>query len=105
MKLKQLILFSLLTALIFACNKNDDDNGQEYEASGIIVSSDLGLCTCCGGWVLVIDEVEGDFRFESLPDDANIDLSQTNIPVLFDYNIDRECGGITYVNIEAIELE
>ena len=104
MKVKFIILICFATGLISSCNDNSVSENIHYESTGIIMGSDKGLCPCCGGWILEIDNDENLYRIEQLPENSGIELSEDNLSVKFNWNIDRECSSITYLNIEEIEL-
>ena len=44
------------------------------------------------------------YRVEQLPENEGIELSEDKLSVKFNWNIDRECSSITYLNIEKIKL-
>lgn len=105
--MKLSLLFSTLLCLAFftGCSKDDSSNNVViFEATGTLEGSDKGLCPCCGGYVLTIDGDDGNYRVEQLPTGSDITLDETIKNVQFDWSLDRECGGIRYLTIQAIEL-
>ena len=107
--MKTTIFFAgiLALAIITSCSENEISDEVQYESTGTLLGSDVGLCVCCGGFILTIDDDEKSFyHFEMLPENSNIDYIglNLNIPVKLNWSIDRECGPFTYIIIESIEL-
>ena len=101
--MKNIILVFLVTTAFIGCEKEALVE-TDFESTGIIMGTDKGLCPCCGGWILKIDEDSTAYRFEILPQDADIELSETPTSVRFNSSVNRECGELTYLDIESIEL-
>ncbi len=99
-----IILMALTIGMISNCTKDPVSEALQFESTGMIMGSDKGMCPCCGGWILEIDDDENLYRIEELPEDAGIELSETNLSVKFNWNVNRECSSIIYINIEDIEL-
>jgi hypothetical protein len=41
---------------------------------------------------------------EEVPDDSGIELNEINLPVQFNWIVNRECGSLTYLNIQEIDV-
>lgn len=93
----------LILTIFISCEK-EELVATEFESTGVIMGTDKGLCPCCGGWILKIDGDSTAYRFEALPQDADIELSETPTAVKFNSSINRACGELTYLDIESIEL-
>jgi hypothetical protein len=104
MKAKFIILICFAITFISSCKDDSVMNGIQFDSTGTIMGSDKGLCPCCGGWILKIDNDDKIYRIEKLPESSGIQLSENTISVKFNWNIDRECSSIIYINIEDIEL-
>ncbi len=105
MKAGLFLLAFFAISLMTNCSSNDElANELEFESTGFIAGSDKGMCPCCGGWIIKIDGDENSYRFEQIPDDSGIDLSETVLPVKFNWTFDRECNSINYIIIDDIEL-
>ena len=104
MKAKIIVLICFAIALVSSCKDNSTIDEIQFESTGTIMGSDKALCPCCGGWVLKIDNDENIYRIEQLPENSGIQLSENNLSIKFNWNIDRECSSIIYLNIEDIEL-
>ena len=104
MKLNLIILAFVTIGMMISCDKTETSNEIEFESTGTIMGSDKGLCPCCGGWILQIDNDENSYRFENLPQDSDIELNENHVSVKFNWSIDRECGGLIYIILENIML-
>ncbi len=102
MRTKHVIFLILQVCIILSsCTKKE----EEFESKGLILGADLALCACCGSYIIELDNDGKAYRFMELPEDSNLDLSQDSIKVNLNWNFDRECASITYINIEKIEKE
>ncbi|MDO5980299.1 hypothetical protein [Flavivirga spongiicola] len=102
--MKKIVLLVTLCSLFLAC-KNDDDSAEiKYESTAVIKGQDLTLCACCGGWIIEIDNMTTDYRFEILPENANIDLQKVTFPlnVKLNWEVNNTCASITRIIIEDI---
>ncbi|MEL6718894.1 MAG: hypothetical protein AAFO82_06050 [Bacteroidota bacterium] len=99
--MKNIILTFLLSAAFISCEKENLDHA--FESKGTIEGADFALCACCGGWVLKIDNDAKVYRLDSLP--SEIEQEDLPVAIKFDSIVDRDCGGITYLNINRIELD
>ncbi len=113
MKNKIILQLTILLFIFSGCSKNDEiviEKPKEkitvYEATGTITGPDLGMCVCCGGWKLIIDNVvlptnlqHDPFRFQSLPTNSNIDLANAIFPLKIKFNWSNNpnsCGSNYY---------
>ena len=71
---KVLLALCLMTGLVF-CQKDN----TKYQSKGLITGPDIRMCACCGGWFITIDSTT--YRFDSLPENATIDLQKVTFPV------------------------
>ena len=70
-----LCLLSFLTLALLSC-----DDEVNFNDVGVITGQDFRLCACCGGWFIEIgDEI---FRFNRLPNNSDIELSEDNFPLV-----------------------
>jgi hypothetical protein len=103
--MKILLFLSLVGSFILVgCNKKDDSKKSTFTSTGMILGSDKGACPCCGGWILKIDGDSSNYRMEEVPDDSGIELNEINLPVQFNWIVNRECGSLTYLNIQEIDV-
>lgn len=86
--------------IVSSCTKSEEiviekptEKATVYEATGTITGPDLGMCVCCGGYKLIVDNVvlpinlQPDvFRFQSLPTSSNIDLANAIFPLKVKFN-------------------
>ncbi|MDO5988041.1 hypothetical protein Q4Q39_11560 [Flavivirga amylovorans] len=102
--MRKIFLIITLCSLFLSCKNDDDSTKIQYESTAIIKGQDLTLCACCGGWVIEIDDITPDYRFEMLPENSNIDLQKATFPinVKLNWEVDNTCGGITRIIIEDI---
>ncbi len=100
-----IIYFMLGIVVVVAACQSDDEDETIYESTAVIMGADVAMCACCGGFVIVIDDDGIDYRFEVLPEAANIDLSEVTYPfaVKLNWHTDRECALINYITIDEIE--
>jgi hypothetical protein len=77
----------------------------EYASTGVLNGPDLALCACCGGIVLQSSD-DKNYRIESLPGLTQQELMNLTYPRKIKYNagVNRNCGGIVYLNITAYEF-
>jgi len=101
--MKNIILVFLLLAAITSCEK-EALTEADFESTGLIMGTDKGLCPCCGGWILKIDDDSTAYRFEKLPQNTDFELNEAPTAVKFNSSVNRECGGLIYLDIESIEL-
>ncbi len=102
MKSKWIILILLLT-VIFSCK---NENQIEFESNGIITQLDNRLCQCCRGYIIQIEDDKNNYRIGSLPDGIQINQDELPINVKVNWDLQSTCEaiGISYINIEAIEI-
>jgi hypothetical protein len=104
MRQKLLILVWVLFVLAAGCKKN---KFVSYTNTGTLTGFDLALCPCCGG-VFLEDSNNGKmYRIESLPGLSGQDFSNLAFPRKIKYNFqpDRECGGINYIQITGYKFD
>lgn len=65
----------LLIFILIACTKENDN----YRSVGTIVGIDGTMCGCCGGWIIVIDDVR--YLIDSMPNNSNLDLAKETFPI------------------------
>lgn len=103
----------MLTMLSFSCNKkNESFSGNEkdeieFESKGIISGIDSNLCQCCRGYIIEIDGDINDYRIGDLPDEFQINIDEIPISVKLNWDIQSTCEsiGISYIEVESIEIE
>ena len=101
--MKKIVVGAYIFVLLIVRCSNDDRN--DYEHRGVLEGVDPTFCGCCGGWIIQIDGLEGNFRIENVPDKSDVDLQNDTFPmnVKLNYELDRECGGIEYLTVIKIE--
>ena len=97
-------LICLSIGLLTSCSDDTTSDIDKMQSTGTIMGFDRSMCICCGGWILKIDEDETSYRFDELPEDSDIVLSEVHIPVKLNWSISSECLFNTFVEIETIEL-
>ena len=75
------VYFVIFLVFVMVCCQKDQ---MKYQSEGIILGPDLRMCACCGGWLITIDTIT--YRFNSLPDKANIDLQNVAFPIKVSLN-------------------
>ena len=94
------LLFAVITMAFFiSCEK--DESG--FESEGIITGPDIAMCICCGGYIIEISD--SSYHFDFLPASSGIDLPHENFPihVTLNWQYERICGNIQYIEITAIK--
>jgi hypothetical protein len=75
MKTIRFLLGTFLILLLTYCESKDSD----FKSTGVIVGRDYTLCSCCGGWIIHIDDTT--YLFDSIPDNSNINLETEILPI------------------------
>ena len=90
--------------LFSGCKKDDDSAKIQYESTAVIKGQDLTLCSCCGRWIIEIDNITPEYQFEKRPENSNIDLQKATFPlnVKLNWDVDNTCGSIMRIKIENI---
>jgi hypothetical protein len=88
----------LLIFLLACCNKSKD-----YQEEGTITGVDYALCVCCGGVILEVKDLPGNFRIDSLPFMPVQKLYGLSFPqrIQFNYSGIDSCAGIRRFTITA----
>ncbi len=112
--MKKLFLIIFVASISISCTKSEEiviekptEKVTVYESTGTITGPDLGMCVCCGGYKLIVDNVilpinlQPDvFRFQSLPANSNMDLANAIFPLKVKFNwsnIPNYCNGNQYL--------
>lgn len=77
---KTLLNFVAISLIVFISCTNDDTS-IKYEAKAKIIGSDVGMCACCGGYLIRIEGEEVLKNFSELPKNSNIDLQNADFPI------------------------
>jgi hypothetical protein len=96
----------LLILLLFAFIGHGCTREQpSYAEQGVLTGPDVRLCACCGGVFLQVQDGRI-VQIESLPGMKNEDLYKLTFPqkIAFNWQPDRECGGIVYIKITSYQL-
>ena len=101
MKLRIVVAIGIIIGLAYCKDKNYDD----YQSRGKITGPDLGMCICCGGWKIVIDDAT--YNFDSIPSGSAINLEKETFPLYVKLN--WEMSGINrcpkWITIQKIVKE
>jgi hypothetical protein len=101
MYFKQIIFVALLSLFtILSCKKE-----EKYQSTALVTGPDLRECICCGGYFIEIKD--STYNFDTIPASSGIDLSDVTFPVAvkLDWQHDRKCGDIRYINITRIKRQ
>ncbi len=104
------ICFSLLIIAILAlssgCSK-DDAPEIIYESTATVIGPDFGLCPCCGGWVLTIENDSTIYRTETIDEKWFEPFDEDEFPMNINLNwtLNRICGGLNYIDIDEYEYK
>lgn len=92
----------LLLFLLTSCYKS-----KTYQAEGTLKGVDYAMCVCCGGVILEVKDMPGNFRIDSLPFMSAQKLYNLNFPktIQFNYSGIDSCAGIRRFRITAFFLE
>ena len=87
---------TLIICLLGSCSKT-----EIYKQEGTLKAVDYALCPCCGGVILEIDNMTGNFRIDSLPFMPVEKLYNMSFPkrIKFNYTTKFKCGGIENLTI------
>ena len=99
-----LIVVFVSCFFFISCDKKDPD--PFFSDQGTITGRDYGLCVCCGGWFIEINNEP--YRFIQVPEESNIDLVYSEFPIevhLTWFPIESDCfeNAITVQSLEAIQ--
>jgi len=72
---KILMIELILMFIILSCSMEDNS----YSSSGTITGVDTRECACCGGYFIDIDNYT--YRFDVLPNNSSLDLTNAEFPV------------------------
>lgn len=97
-KISFVIVVFLFT--IFSCEKE-----ESYQSTALITGPDLGQCICCGGYFIEVED--STYNFDTIPASSGIDLSDVTFPIAveLDWEYDKKCGNIQYINITRIKKQ
>ncbi len=70
----------ILYARLMGKDQKFIENLKILNSTATITGPDLRMCACCGGWYILIDNIN--YEFEFLPSDAKIDLQTEKFPVV-----------------------
>ena len=111
MKNKIILQLTILLFIFSSCSKNEEKTIEKpmekvtvYESTATIIGPDLGMCVCCGGWKIIIDNIVYPanvllpfvHQFKFLPANSNINLETATFPlnVKINWSIDNNtCNG------------
>ncbi len=80
-KIMHFLLVGGLALLAIACERvNEDPAPPENQwTDAVVVTYDLTLCACCGGFFIDIKGQSQRRRFETLPEGSNLDLFKSGV--------------------------
>jgi hypothetical protein len=88
----------LLVFIMMACTKENDN----YRSQGEITGYDVTMCACCGGLIIIIDEVR--YLIDSLPDNSEINKVETYpISVKLDWQLIRQGCPNNRISVQRIK--
>jgi hypothetical protein len=92
----------LFLFLLSSCNKS-----KTYQAEGTLKGVDYALCVCCGGVILEVKDMTGNFRIDSLPFMPVQKLYNLSFPQKIQFNYSRidSCAGIKRFTITEFIME
>ena len=92
----------MLIFLLISCSKS-----EKYQAEGTITGIDYTMCACCGGVILEVKNMPGNFRIDSLPFMPFQKLYNLGFPKTIQFNYSRidSCAGIKRFTITAFFME
>ena len=83
------LALSIFILAFSSCTKSN-----KYENIGVITGQDFGMCPCCGGWFIEIDNTT--YRFDQTPENSNLNLENQTFPMEVELNWetkDLQCNG------------
>jgi hypothetical protein len=89
-----------LVLIMIACTKENSD----YKSVGTVTGNDPRMCACCGGWIIVIEDVI--YLIDSIPKDSNIDLSTETFPVTVKLDwqlVSSGCSAFNRITVQRIK--
>lgn len=98
----RILITGLFIFLLVSCNKS-----KTYQAEGSLKGVDYALCVCCGGVIIEVKDMPGNFRIDSLPFMPVQKLYNLTFPktIQFNYSGIDSCGGIRRFRITAYSME
>jgi hypothetical protein len=88
----------LLVFILMACSKENDN----YRSNGVIIGYDITMCACCGGLIIIIDEVR--YLIDSLPANSEIDKVETYpISVKLDWQLIKQGCPDNRISVQRIK--
>jgi hypothetical protein len=101
MKLRVLLIFGFILGVICCAKENNGD----YKSNGKILGPDYGMCICCGGWHILIDNAT--YNFDSIPENSNINLQKDTFPIFvkLDWHLSKNTACSKWITIERILKE
>jgi hypothetical protein len=83
------------------CKKENNN----YRSNATITGPDVGMCICCGGWIIKIEDMT--YRFDSIPAGSNINLQKDSFPinVKLDWQFISSDACLNKISIQRIARE
>lgn len=97
-----LLLLSVCLLAITSCKKED----SIYKYSGVIEGVDNTKCSCCGGYIISVDDIDSSYRAFSLPPGNTISAS-SHFPIYINLNFSgsERCGNNNIINISQLIIK
>jgi len=100
MKTIAILVFTFLTLSFSSC-----DDGASTVITGQIVGKDTAACTCCGGYLVLIDNFTYRFFDADLPDGTTFLDGTNTYPIDVEIEFENQsnlCNGIDRISISEI---
>ena len=92
------IIFFLFTMI--SCTKENND----FKSVGTITGIDPTMCACCGGGIIIIEDVR--YLIDSMPDDSNLNLAKETFPVTVKLDwllVSNGCSAFNRITVQRIK--
>lgn len=98
----RILIIVLIIILQTFCSKT-----KTYQAEGTLTGVDYAMCVCCGGVILEVKDMTGNYRVDSLPLMSVQKLYGLNFSQKIQFNYSRidSCGGIKRFTITEFLME
>ncbi len=93
----------LLLVFISVCACKPNPGRKTYAYKGIVLGKDTGGCSCCGGYMIKVEEDTIAYRFRHFPADAPMDTTKFPVRVLLNYTEMDSCGGVRFIAIQDMQ--
>jgi len=90
----------LLLFIMIACTKENSD----YKSLGTITGIDGTFCGCCGGGIIIIEEVR--YLIDSMPDNSSLKLAEETFPVTVKLDwqlVNNGCRAFNRITVQRIK--